>query len=96
MIVAGAKRNNPRRRNRDPVGQDDPARQIEWICLIALSRLPSDEERDLGLVAIAKLTEEWAQHAAHAGKPSQNESAQRGLATFCHSIMNSAEFLYVD
>jgi hypothetical protein len=72
----------------------DPARQIERAYLIALSRPPSEEERQASVDALARLTKEWAEHLA-APKEAE-EPAARALATFCHALVNSASFLYVD
>jgi hypothetical protein len=69
----------------------DPARQIEWVHVTALSRLPNEEEKQLGLSALARLTEQWKKHV-----PSADEAALRVLTTYCHTILNSAAFLYVD
>ena len=72
----------------------DPARQIERVYLIALSRLPADEEKKIGLAALKKLTEQWAKQPA--GKKDKDDIALRALTTYCHAILNSAGFLYVD
>jgi hypothetical protein len=74
----------------------DPSKQIEWVYLVALSRLPSAAEKEAGLADLARLTKHWAQHVARAAQPDANEAAQKALATYCHAIMNAAEFLYVD
>jgi hypothetical protein len=78
------------RRVRKEAG-DDPARQVEWVYLAALGRPPDGEEKQIGLAALAGLGEQWARHAA--GK---DEAALRALTTYCHTILNSAAFLYVD
>ena len=51
--------------------------------LIALSRTPDDEERRIGTEALAELTRQWG-------------DGQRGLTSYCHSLLNTAAFLYVD
>jgi hypothetical protein len=66
----------------------DPDRQVNRVYWIAYSRPPDPTERALGVSALARLAEQWGR-----GHP---ESAQRALATYCHAILNSAEFLYVD
>jgi cytochrome c553 len=69
----------------------DPVRQVEGVYLIALSRLPNDEEKQLGVRALAQLADEWLK------QPSDADSAElRALTTYCHTILNSAAFLYVD
>jgi Protein of unknown function (DUF1553)/Protein of unknown function (DUF1549)/Planctomycete cytochrome C len=66
----------------------DPANQIERVYLLALSRPPSREEKQLGLEALERL--------ARAGKPGRDIAAVNALTAYCHAIMNSAGFLYVD
>ncbi|MBI1313169.1 DUF1553 domain-containing protein [bacterium] len=63
---------------------DDPKAQIDLVYQLALSRLPSDVERQLGVEALTELRNKWLgdRHAA--------------LETYCHTILNSAAFLYVD
>ena len=70
---------------------DDPARQVDRASWIAFGRPPSDEERAVGLEALARLTEGWRSQPAGAGEP-----AARGLASYCHAILNAANFLYID
>jgi hypothetical protein len=74
----------------------DPARQIERAYLIALSRWPTSEEKQVGLEALAKLTEHWAKHLAAEGKQDPSAADLKALTTYCHAIVNSAGFLYVD
>jgi hypothetical protein len=69
------------RRVRKEAG-DDPARQVGWVYLAALSRPPNEEERQIGLAALARLSGRW--------------DPQVALTTYCHAILNSAAFLYVD
>lgn len=67
----------------------DPASQIETMYWIALSRPPTDEERDLNLSAWTKLTE----------GPSRDDTNNKSLAALtklCHTVLNSAAFLYID
>jgi hypothetical protein len=68
---------------------EEPANRVEAVYLIALSRFPNREEKQLGLEALAKLAEKWSD---------QPEPARelKALTTYCHAIMNSADFLYVD
>jgi mono/diheme cytochrome c family protein len=74
----------------------DPAKQIERAYLIALSRFPNDEEKQIGLDALRKLTAEWARVRAATGKPDDDATREQALTTYCHAIVNSAGFLYVD
>jgi Protein of unknown function (DUF1549)/Protein of unknown function (DUF1553)/Planctomycete cytochrome C len=74
----------------------EPGKQIERAHLIALSRRPSVEEKKLGIEAIAKLTEKWEQHLAKIGKPDKEAAGLKALTSYCHAILNSAAFMYVD
>ena len=75
---------------REPGGRSEPARQVAQAYLIALSRLPTDEEIAIGCQALERLTRQWKQ----AG---QGESARlQALTSFCHALVNSAAFLFVD
>jgi hypothetical protein len=74
----------------------DPAKQIERVYLIALSRFPSEEEKHVGLDSLAKLTDLWARHIPGPGKPDRHADGLKALTAYCHAIMNSASFLYVD
>jgi cytochrome c553 len=68
----------------------ETARQVECVYRLALGRSPGDEEKRVGLEALARLTEQWA---AQAGR---NAAGRQALATYCHALLNSAAFLYVD
>jgi hypothetical protein len=69
------------------------AKEIDLIYLIALSRFPSAEEKKLGLETLSKLNETWSKQLQLSGKAVAVDPA---LATYCHAIINSAGFLYVD
>jgi hypothetical protein len=68
----------------------DPARQVEWVYRSALGRPPTTEEKGIGTEALCRFTAEWVKHLA------ADEARRRALATYCHTILNSAAFLYVD
>jgi hypothetical protein len=59
-----------------------------------LSRLPSDQERNIGIETLKELEVAWQ------GKPYKElgsfSADSSALETYCHSIFNSAAFLYVD
>ena len=63
---------------------DDPARQVEQIYWIALSRPPEPDEMKICL-------ESW-----EAFKQQSDTNSPSTLATLCHTMMNSAAFLYID
>jgi hypothetical protein len=58
--------------------------QIETVYQLALCRVPNEEEFQLGRKALQELQAAWKGSADHA------------LITYCHTILNSASFLYVD
>ena len=67
-------------------GRADPGigDQVDRVYQLALSRQPSDEERRLGIETLRELESEWT------GQP------RKALETYCHTILNSAAFIYVD
>jgi len=69
---------------------DDRQRQIERVYLVALGRRPNAEELQLGLETMERLAAEWRKQEAEA------EAAKRAVASYCHAILNSAEFMYID
>jgi hypothetical protein len=58
--------------------------RVELIYRLALSRSPSAAEKQLGISALKKLRQDWGDDSAKA------------LETYCHAILNSAAFLYID
>ena len=74
----------------------DPAKRVERVYLIALGRPPSEEEKRVGLDALRKLTDDWARHPGTAATTDDVDAHLRALTTYCHAIVNTAAFLYVD
>lgn len=68
----------------------DPAHQTERVYRIALGRSPSAKEKEAGVRALKELTAAWAR------QPGTGEAGQRALTSYCHVILSSAAFLYVD
>jgi hypothetical protein len=66
------------------ISKPESERLIDTVYNLALSRNPNDVERRIGVEALNTLQAEWHgdRHAA--------------LATYCHTILNSAAFLYID
>ncbi len=58
---------------------------------LAMSRSPTSEERQLSLDTLAALHKHWT-----AAGTAKNEATRKSLTSFCHGIMNSAAFLYLD
>jgi hypothetical protein len=83
-------------RVRDEVGEQ-PGRQVQRAFLIALSRPPSPREKPVCVKAVTDLREQWRkQLTADSKQLPDAEISQRALANFCHAIVNSAAFLYID
>jgi hypothetical protein len=76
--------------------KDDRYAQVQRIYQIALSRNPSEKEKQLALETLSELTLAWEQRLKAAPKPDEPNAQTRALANFCHVVMNSAEFLFVD
>jgi hypothetical protein len=77
---------------------DDPGKQIDRVFLVALNRAPSPEERQAAEQTLAAMTGEWRKKldAEKPAEPLGSRAKWLGLASLCHTILNSAEFLYVD
>ena len=58
--------------------------QVEAVYEVALGRLPTKEESGIGVDALAGLQESWS------------FGERSALDTFCHTILNSAAFIYID
>ena len=74
----------------------DPARRVERIYLIALGRKPNEDESKVALESLAEFSRQWTRQTSSSGKLDPQSATLKALATFCHGIMNSAAFLYVD
>lgn len=66
------------------VSGGSPAEKVRSIYQIALSREPTEEEKALGVKTLTELESKWGENSAGA------------LSAYCHAILNSAAFLYVD
>ncbi|HAW31421.1 MAG TPA: hypothetical protein DCY03_25500, partial [Planctomycetaceae bacterium] len=64
--------------------KQDLGAQIDLVYQLALSRSPSKEERQLGQATLQELEALW------------KETPEAALDTYCHTILNSAAFLYID
>ncbi len=81
----------------------EPDRQIAQVYQVALGRPPNRTERRLSSETLARLTAEWTSRLASQLQQNNNktnatqpQAAERGLGNFCHAVMNSAAFLYID
>ncbi|HBL47032.1 PSD1 and planctomycete cytochrome C domain-containing protein [Gimesia sp.] len=64
--------------------KQDQGAQIDLVYQLALSRLPSQAERQLGQSTLQELAVLW------------QDNPEAALDTYCHTIFNSAAFLYID
>ncbi len=76
----------------------DLRKQVELAYLHALARPPRGDEIDAGESLIAGATGAWRERLKHesVAEPKSGRSQWMGLAALCHTLFNSAEFLYVD
>jgi hypothetical protein len=73
----------------------DRARQIDRVYEIALSRPPGPLDKKYAIDTLDALTTRWRQSSSgESGGALPAET--RALANFCHVVMNSAAFLFVD
>jgi hypothetical protein len=72
--------------------------QIEHAYLRALSRRPTSTEIKQAMEEISKLTTYWETHLKSENEEAPRAAAARwsALASFCHALLNSAEFAYID
>ena len=77
---------------------DDLAKQIERAYLLAVARRPSAEETRAALAALERMNAEWEKplEKDRPAEPVRSRAKWLALATVCHTLMNSAEFLYID
>jgi hypothetical protein len=81
----------------DEAGSDD-VQIIRKLFMIAVGRLPSDQEQKSMLAALPQLESSWRDKLSENTNPSDLEHAIaiRAVGNLCHVIMNSAAFLYID
>ena len=75
---------NAKQQNGELHGDVNLAARVDHVYRIALSRAPTMQERKLGIAALRKLTSDW------------RGDLDSAMETYCHAILNSAAFLYVD
>jgi hypothetical protein len=88
----------------------DPDKQIERAYWIALSRPPNDEERKVSLDIVRRIRDAEGTKAmagaasslaakpapAAASNAGADDPAAMAVQEFCHTLMNSAAFVYID
>ena len=62
----------------------------------AWGRKPDTEEVRLGLKFLAKQTEVIRSREAAFGPPEPDAARRAAVVDFCHALLNTNEFLYVD
>lgn len=78
--------------------EGDRAKQIERIYLRAYSRKPTEAEVRTGLQAITDFRKQWPArlNSDNTDAPRTWQGEWLALANYCHAILNSAEFSFID
>ncbi len=78
--------------------ENDPQGQVQRVYLAALARPPSGEELAEGIKSLDAMTEAWRRRLDERVpmEPKGAKARWLALATLCHTVLNSAEFLYID
>ena len=81
----------------DEVG-DSPTDQVDLVYLTALGRSPSPVERSDAVSTLAEMAKAWRRRLDEQVpmEPRAGKARWLALAALCHSVLNSAEFIYVD
>jgi hypothetical protein len=81
----------------DAVGED-VEKQVERVHLMAYARTASSEEKKLGQEAVNELNRYWQKQMEEEVPPEPKALKARwlALANYCHTILNSAEFTYIE
>jgi hypothetical protein len=74
----------------------DVSKQIEGVYLIALSRPPDDIELRVGQELLSQLRTDWMKSPSGESQIDAAAAQSKALTAYCHAIMNSAAFLFVD
>ena len=75
---------------------DDPSAQVERAWWLALSRAPTEEERTVALAHLETQSRHFVSSADQRHSSSDVEPRQQALASLCHVLFNTNEFIYVD
>ncbi|MDE0737815.1 MAG: PSD1 and planctomycete cytochrome C domain-containing protein [Planctomycetota bacterium] len=68
-------------------------KQVRRAYLLAASRPPEKAELDSALAGLKALKKKWR---AQEKEAEQGDASRRALENFCHALINSASFLYID
>ena len=81
---------------RSETSTNDSDRQIEQAYWIALGHAPTAEERTYCKATRKRLTSAWQYQKSQSPEGQAIDPSIKALTTICHTILNSADFLYVD
>ncbi|MCA9122607.1 MAG: DUF1553 domain-containing protein [Planctomycetaceae bacterium] len=76
-------------------GTDNVDAKIHQVYRIALGREAGSEELALSKSSLSQLEEQWRANPENRDE-SQQQAKVRALTNFCHAILNSAAFSYID
>ncbi|MCH2201818.1 MAG: DUF1553 domain-containing protein [Fuerstiella sp.] len=74
----------------------DSDSRIQHLYLSALSRQPTEEELVSGRRTLAELEGQWAEYYSEQSEDEKKDPALEAFRVYCHAILNSAGFLYID
>jgi len=74
----------------------DWEKQVNRVYEISMNRAPTHEEHTLGVEALKQMTAIWKQSSGKPGPNPYDSPELKALSGFCHAILNSAGFLYID
>ena len=77
---------------------EDRDKQIEGLYLRALSRRPTADELNVAREGLLELEKQWGPHLENTKHEAPKVPTARwfALAGLCHSVLSSADFLYID
>ena len=72
--------------------------RVREVFLRALSRAPSHDETSESLAALDDLQDHWSERLMSDRRETPIEATARwlALANVCHTVLNSAEFAFID
>lgn len=73
----------------------DQDSQLNRIHQLAFGMIPSDDVRTLAHQTLAEFTRQWQAKLGNT-PDAQRQATERALGNYCHAILNSAGFVYVD
>jgi hypothetical protein len=77
-------------------GAQDVRAQVSRAWRLAYAAEPTPEETSAALAFLGKQTEQFCSRAAASGQKPPPDPQQQALASFCHALLCSNRFLYVD